>query len=102
MDFLALTNEDNSPKTSNSEPMVLRYADSLVGTKDDDKGLVREFSGNVSMSQGAINVFCDRAFQYITTNSAELIGNVLITQNDLKLNSPKIFYYGGNRNCRIF
>lgn len=81
-------------KQSSSEPITLRYADSLVGTKTDAKGITREFAGNVSFQQGIVVVNCDRAFQYITSNAAELIGNVVVTQQDLILKSPRIFYNG--------
>ncbi len=86
--------EGASQKSSGAEPLELRHADSLVGTKDDAKGLMREFAGHVSMAQGIVNVNCDKTYQFISSNSAELIGNVLITQLDLKLRSPKIFYNG--------
>ena len=37
---------------------------------------------------------CDRAIQYFSENKFELIGNVVITQDELTIRAPKITYYG--------
>jgi lipopolysaccharide export system protein LptA len=71
----------------------LKYADSLVGS-DTPGSAYRDFFGNVQLEHGDVNVRSDFAKQYLESNKADLIGNVIITQRTLTLRSPKIFYDG--------
>lgn len=59
--------------------------------------MVREFVGNVVLTQGNIRVTCDQAIQYISRNDAELIGNVVATQDTLTITTSHAFYYGNQK-----
>ena len=59
--------------------------------------MVREFLGNVVLTQGNIKVTCDQAVQYISRNDAELIGNVVATQDTLTITTSHAFYYGNEK-----
>ncbi|MFP4544416.1 MAG: OstA-like protein [Candidatus Kapaibacterium sp.] len=75
------------------DPIVLIYADTLSGFKG-NAGEVRVFNGNVHLKQGNVDVWCNTAYQYIEDNRAELIGDVMITQQTLTLYSEKVDYFG--------
>ncbi len=59
--------------------------------------MVREFVGDVVLTQGNIRVTCDTAIEYISRNDAELIGNVIATQDTLTITTPHAFYYGNEK-----
>lgn len=80
-------------KEKSSQPILLRNADSLIGSKT-EFGTIREFIGNVIFEQGSVVVRGDRAIHYIEENRAILYGNVVISQEDLTLYSEQINYYG--------
>ncbi len=80
------------------EPIQLVFADSLVGNQSEN-GNIRECIGNVHLRQGDIDVFSDKAIQYLETNDALLIGNVKITQKEMTLKSPYIKYYGATKSA---
>lgn len=82
-----------STKDSPSEPIILRNADSLIGTRT-EFGNIREFIGNVTFEQGNVIVSGDRAIHFIDMNKAELYGNVQIVQDDMTLLSEQINYDG--------
>lgn len=86
---------------SASMPIILNYADSLIGTKGTNF-IIREVCGKVALQQGIVNVICDKAKQYITANNVELLGHVVITQEDLKLKSSRIFYNGNKGRAESF
>ncbi|NLT51978.1 MAG: LPS export ABC transporter periplasmic protein LptC [Ignavibacteria bacterium] len=65
--------------------------DSLVG-KNIDGQRIREVNGNVIMTQGNVNITCDKAIQFLSTNSAQLIGNVIINQDSLRIFTKQGFY----------
>ena len=92
--LMAMQMPSSSPLNNTGDRIELLNADSLVGTTDTEQGLTRAYEGKVSFRQGDINVHCSKAFHNITANNAELIGNVLIIQQDMRLNSPKVFYDG--------
>lgn len=75
------------------EPIILKYADSLIG-RDSASGVQRELVGNVRLQQGNVFVWCDRAIQFITENRAELIGNVKIVQGTVTMTGPRADYNG--------
>lgn len=80
-------------KENPSQPIILRNADSLIGTKT-DFGNIREFIGNVIFEHSNVIVRGDRAIHYIDDNKADLNGNVEIVQDDMILQSDQIFYDG--------
>jgi lipopolysaccharide export system protein LptA len=76
-----------------SQPIILNHADSLVGGTSPE-GPTRELIGNVSITQGNVNITCNRAIQYMATNRVELIGNVRIEQGTLTILAPRVDYNG--------
>ena len=56
--------------------------DSLVGKVLNGEA-VREVYGNVVLTQGNIRITCNKAIQFILKNDAELIGNVVVVQENL-------------------
>ena len=75
------------------QPIILKYADSLVGGTSPE-GPTRELIGNVQITQGNVNITCNRAIQYLNTNRVELIGNVRIEQATLTIFAPRVDYNG--------
>lgn len=82
--------------TFGSEPIVLKYADSLLGTSD-ASGMVRRLKGNVQFVQGNVTVTCNQAIQYLDANKVELIGNVVITQETVTLRTAQGEYDGNTK-----
>ncbi|MCX6155508.1 MAG: hypothetical protein NT007_15255 [Candidatus Kapabacteria bacterium] len=78
------------------EPIILKYADSLVGSEAIGEK-IKKYYGHVKFRQGSMEVSCDKAVQFIDLNKAELIGNVIVTQDTMILKSPRIFYNGNTR-----
>jgi lipopolysaccharide assembly outer membrane protein LptD (OstA) len=67
--------------------------DSLRG-KTIDGISVREVIGNVVITQEDVIINCNKAIQYIKSNNAELIGNVVITQDSVTIKTEKGRYFG--------
>lgn len=80
-------------KETPSQPIILKNADSLLGSKT-EFGNVREFIGNVIFEQGNVIVSGDRAIHFIDENKAQIFGNVKIIQDDMILKSDEIHYDG--------
>jgi len=78
-----------------SDDIILRYADSLVGRNIEEISY-REFFGNVWFTQKDLDLKCNYAKHYITANSVDLVGNVVITQRSMVIKAPKIFYNGNS------
>ncbi|MCO6465186.1 MAG: hypothetical protein J5I53_01090 [Bradyrhizobiaceae bacterium] len=78
---------------STSAPIVLEWADSLVGSGGPAGG-IREFFGNVRLRQGNVSVRCDRAIHDPARNTADLFGNVRVVQDALIFESPQARYDG--------
>lgn len=74
------------------EPMTI-VGKSFVGKKINGK-TIREFIGDVVITQKNIRITCDRAIQNLDENNAELIGNVVITQDTIVIKTPRGFYFG--------
>lgn len=55
---------------------------------------IREVIGNVIITQDDVKITCDKAIQYIKSNTAELIGNVIITQDSVTIRTEKGRYFG--------
>lgn len=79
-----------------SEPIILKHADSLLGTTS-EAGIVRRVKGNVTFIQGNVTVTCSEAIQYIDQNRVELNGNVVINQGTVTLRTPHGEYNGNTR-----
>ena len=76
-----------------AEPIILQYADSLIG-RETSLGAERELVGNVHLRQGNVYVWCDNAIQYLAENRAVLIGNVKIVQGTVTMTGPRADYNG--------
>ncbi len=82
--------------TFGSEPIILKHADSLLGTTS-EAGAVRRVKGNVTFLQGNVTVTCSEAIQYLDQNRVELSGNVVINQGTVTLRTPHGEYNGNTR-----
>ncbi|OGU67020.1 MAG: hypothetical protein A2W30_09735 [Ignavibacteria bacterium RBG_16_36_9] len=78
------------------EKIILKNADKLQGETINGES-VRKATGNVQFTQGNVDVYCNSATQYITSNRVELIGNVKIYQDTLSLFTNKAVYFGNER-----
>lgn len=78
-----------------SLPILLNHADSLVG-KDTPSGALTYLLGNVSLTQGNVQVTCNEAIQNNSLNTVILKGNVVITQGSGRIFSPYVEYYGNS------
>ncbi len=67
--------------------------DSLKGKLVDGQN-IREVLGNVVITQEDIKITCNKAIQYIKSNNAELIGNVVITQDSVVIKTERGRYFG--------
>jgi lipopolysaccharide export system protein LptA len=72
---------------------IIVVGDSLVGKVVDGES-IRVVNGNVRLKQGNVTVTCNKAIQYIMRNEAELIGNVIATQDSLTLKTETGYYFG--------
>jgi lipopolysaccharide export system protein LptA len=77
-------------------PIILHHADSLVG-REGPSGAERELIGNVYLSQGNVQVRCNKAIQNLSLNTAVLMGNVQIVQGTLTLETESGIYDGNTR-----
>lgn len=55
---------------------------------------VREVTGNVKIYQGDVVINCNKAIQFFTQNKVELIGDVVINQNNTNIYTEEGIYYG--------
>ncbi len=76
-----------------SQEKIVIVGDSFVGKR---VGIYdfREFIGNVVMTQGDLKVTCDRAVQNLTLDKIELFGDVIITQDTVRILTDRGFYFG--------
>jgi len=81
--------------------VVLQNADSLEGRVIDGED-VRELIGNVHMTQGKVDLWCDRAIQYVRLGRVDLMGNVLVREDSLTLRAPRAAYHQEERRAEGF
>lgn len=67
--------------------------DSLKGKVVDGLN-IREVLGNVVITQDDIRITCNKAIQYLSSNNAELIGNVIIVQDSVTIKTERGRYFG--------
>jgi len=79
-----------------SKTIYLKNADNLFGTEINGEQ-VRELSGNVEFFQGNIFLKCNKAIQYLSSNKVEVIGNVILSQDTLKLFTENGVYFGDSK-----
>ena len=70
--------------------------DSLVGKLVQNEN-VREVIGNVVITQGNVRATCDKAIQYLKRNEIELFKNVVITQDTITLFTERGFYFSDTK-----
>jgi lipopolysaccharide export system protein LptA len=78
-----------------NEQMVI-VGKSFVGKKVNGV-TIREFIGNVVITQKDVRITCDRAIQNLNENKAELIGNVIVKQDTITIKTPRGFYFGNEK-----
>ncbi len=79
-----------------NDVIIIRNADSLIGKRVDGEN-IRELIGNVVLEQNDIVVYCDRAIHYPARNSAFLEGNVRVVDDTVTLLADEGFYDGNER-----
>lgn len=83
-------------KAAGKKPKEVRWqSDTLVGS-DAGSGDTKEFIGHVNFWQGDVHLTSEYARQYVISNSALFTGNVVVTQEDLTLKSPRVTYFGNS------
>ena len=75
------------------EERIIITGDSLVGKVINGKS-IREVIGSVVMKQGDVTITCDKAIQYISSNEAQLIGNVFAVEDSTTIETDSAFYSG--------
>jgi len=83
----------NSFAYGQSSSKLTIIGDSLKGKLVDGLN-IREVIGNVVITQDDVNITCNKAIQYISTNVAELIGNVVLVQDSVVIKTEKGRYFG--------
>lgn len=76
--------------------MMIVNGETLVGKVINGES-IREVIGNVIITQGDVRITCSKAIQYLARNQAELIGNVVVTQDSVTINTESGFYYGDSK-----
>lgn len=70
--------------------------DSLKGKVVDGRS-IREVIGNVVITQDDVTITCNKAIQFIAENNAELIGNVVIVQDSVIIKTERGKYFGTSK-----
>ena len=94
--FLLLFSLSQFISAQENKETITVVGDSLVGRRVDGQN-IREVIGNVVMTQGDVRITCDKAIQYLSLNEAHLIGNVEIFQDSLTIITDEGFYLGDEK-----
>jgi lipopolysaccharide export system protein LptA len=81
--------------------IVLENADALEGKVIDGEE-VREFTGNVRISQEQVRIRCDRAVQFLGSARIVMTGNVRVHDDSMTITAPRGIYYTGVRRAEAF
>ncbi len=76
--------------------IYLHHADSLIGLEINGER-ARQLIGNVKFSHGKTTVTCRKAIQYLQSNKATLDGEVVVTEDSMKMVAMHGTYYGKTR-----
>lgn len=79
-----------------AQDQLVVTGDSLVGKRINGK-MIREVTGNVVITQDDVKITCRKAIQYLSNNEAELLGNVVVTRDTITLTTEKGYYYGNDK-----
>ena len=82
--------------TANSVEIIIRNAGSYIGVKTDTAQLTK-FIGDVHLSQGTSDVYCDSAYIDMAKNNVEAFGNVRIVQPGTQVQSDYLRYVGNQK-----
>jgi len=94
--FIILSmSKDVIAQVPQNKTIELLNADVMAGSNPPE-GPMREYKGNVRLMHGDVRVSSDVAYQYFNQNRADLLGNVVIKQNDMILKAPIINYEGNS------
>lgn len=80
----------------NSPDRLKIVGDSLKGKVIDGQN-IREVIGHVIITQEDVVITCNKAIQYLSSNNAELIGNVIIHQDSVTIKTERGRYFGNIR-----
>ncbi len=81
---------------SQEKNLITIQAENLVGKTIGDEN-VREWQGNVYLTQGNIKLWCDNAIQYLSKNEVEVFGNVRVVRDTITLTAQRGRYYGNTK-----
>jgi lipopolysaccharide export system protein LptA len=90
-----------SARAQEDKVIVLHYADSLQGREIKGEA-ARELIGHVHISQGNVQIHCDRALQFVERGEVTLTGNVLVTDENTTLHAPRGMYHRDDRRAEVF
>lgn len=98
--LLCLSNAQNliaqgTDDVQSNQPLFLQ-AEKLIGNATPN-GFVRELIGNVVLTQGSVNITCNRAVHYVEQNRADLFGNVILKQGGVTMKAAQATYNGFSR-----
>ncbi len=76
-----------------SEKRLTIIGDSLKGKVVNGES-IREVIGNVIITKDDVKITCNKAIQYLARNEAKLIGNVIIVQDSVTIKTERGRYFG--------
>ena len=62
---------------------------------------IRKLRGDVVFSQDGMKMYCDSAYQYVTTSDVEAFGKVKITQDKLIITGNHLKYNSGSKLAKM-
>lgn len=83
----------SSINAQGKEERIVITGDSLLGKVVNGQS-IREVIGNVVMKQGDVTITCNKAIQYISSNEAQLTGNVIAVEDSTIIKTDSAFYSG--------
>ena len=90
------------PAAAQQEKTVhLEHADSLIGLTVDGEA-ARQLVGNVRFTQGTVEVRCQRAIQYLSTNRIALEGTPEVFDGKMHMVATRGMYYGDTKTAEGF
>lgn len=93
--------QTDRPRTPSKDIVELIHSDNLRHNQFLNPD-ARILTGNVHLFHNGIQMYCDSAYQYETTNSVEAFGHVKIIQGDtLSLTGDYLFYDGNTQLAQV-
>lgn len=88
-------------RAQESKVIVLHNADTARGREINGES-VRELIGHVHISQGNVQINCDRALQFIDRGEVNLTGDVVVHDESTTLRAPRGTYHQNDRRAEVF